>query len=264
MARKKRSLLPAVTDRDVTQCPEMLRATAHGWAWKCAHCGQFASSETLTGKYVCRSHGGVTARQRDPLAREEARRKGKPVLRPPGRPLITGLYSKRPQIRIDEIVCEWQLRQIDVDNTDEDMLYLRAYIEDAKDRHAALRALPPLLEHLTQRLELRLANEKYEQSDDFQLRESTTDTYRLLSLIESSSKAIEKKHTQIIKMSKARAETRLKDNVGRQMDVFLMLLKRMMIVLEDQLSVDEFNALQQRISRDLAEVPACMLNSSVK
>lgn len=126
MARKNRSLLPKVTAEDLVQRSWQLRRTAHGWAWKCAYCGQFASSETLEGKYVCRSHGGVTARQRDPVAHDAARQKGQRVPRPPGRPLQSGIYSRRARVRVDELVEAYRSRQLDIDCTDEDLLYFRA------------------------------------------------------------------------------------------------------------------------------------------
>ena len=262
MARQQRSTLPKITVSDIDQHQDMLRRTATGWAWKCAYCGQFASSETLTGKYVCRSHGGVTPRQRSPESRDTARQAGERVPQPPGRPLKSGLYSRRAKVRVDEIVADYQARQIDADNTDEDMLYLRAYLQ-------ALREEQPSVEQLATPL-LRLKVQFEEQATaDLKLGNSSRETANLLRQVErvlqdvtGYTGQLEKRHERLIKLSKVRAETRLKDHAAKQVEAFAMMVDRFQMILQEQLSAEDFAALQQRITRDLALMPAAVLDGS--
>lgn len=103
MARKKRSQLPQVPARLRARGGSSVRRTPNGgWAWTCHYCGQYASSETLAGRYVCRRHGGVTPRQRDPYLRELAFEATGRRPRPPGRPIVHGLRSRGPTVRVIE------------------------------------------------------------------------------------------------------------------------------------------------------------------
>jgi hypothetical protein len=112
MARKKRSLLPPVTQKDHDLYPERIRSTPNGgWAWRCHYCHHYASSKTLSDKYVCRRHGGVTPKQRDLLlALKWQYRTGKRP-RPPGRPLIHGWRSRRPKVKLSDMVALYEERQ---------------------------------------------------------------------------------------------------------------------------------------------------------
>ena len=246
----------------------MLRRHAHGWAWKCHHCGQFASSETAAGKYVCRSHGGVTARQRDPEVREAARQAKEAVPRPPGRPLESGWYTRRAQVRVDEIVADYQARQLKADSTDEDMLYLRAYLQEMRERRPDLAALEQSLDRLTQTLEaLNLRDDGQDQqgggaspNESHDLLNLMQETRQMWKLVTGYTAQLEKRHAQLIRLSKLRAETRLKDSAAQQLDAFTLMLSRLMVVLQEQLSAPDFAALQARMARDLAEVPADTLS----
>lgn len=261
MARKKRSLLPQVTTVDIELTPEKVRRTATGWAWKCVYCGQFASSETLAGKYVCRSHGGVTSQQRSPEVRDAARQSGKRIPQPPGRPLKTGLYSRRPKLRVDELVEDYQERKMNADNTDEDMLYLRAYLAEMIEGRPALNTLEQPLRALTQHLESRSALSSIPRADDevvlseHELGALVRETRELLKMVTSYTEKLERRHERLIKLSKVRAETRLKNSAAQQVEVFSILVRRLQVILEEHLSPAELAALQQRFAKELSELP---------
>lgn len=273
MAKEKRTNLPTPTAEDIAQRPELLRKTATGYAWKCAHCGMFASSRTQAGKYVCKNHGGATAEQRDPVARAQAEAEGRPAPRPPGRPQKTGLYSKAPGVKIDALVAEWQARNVDPDLTDEDMLYLRAYIEEKKELRPDIERIRQPLQEAVEQLEDFLTcivpdeNVSVDSIIDMLERgKELTDLLRglnlALKLTTSYTKDLEGSHARIINMSKIRAETRLKDAAARQLDVFTVLVRRFMLLLSEQLTARDFEALQKRIEHDLSEVPENLLTGA--
>lgn len=109
MARKKSDQLPSVSPQDLRHHLDRLRPTPRGgWAWRCHYCNRYASSISLKGRFLCRSHGGVTQRQLDPLAKYLARQQGKKVPRPPGRPLKHGLYSRQPRVPVAQVLTEWR------------------------------------------------------------------------------------------------------------------------------------------------------------
>lgn len=256
MARKKRSLLPPVTDHDITTQAERLRRTAYGWAWKCAYCGQFASSETVKGKFVCRRHGGVTARQRDPEARLQAREAGAPLSRPPGRPIQHGHASRHGRLRIDEIVADYRARQVDADCTDDNMLYLRAYQQERMEVQPSLRRAAEAANQLKERLQ----NEGVEAADLRDLQNLVKETRLLIQRVSRAQETIENGHARIIRMAKIRAETKVKNSAARQLEVFTVMVKRLVVVLEEQLSPADYQALQARIARDLEEVSEGMVD----
>lgn len=274
MAKGKRTNLPPITPKDIAERPDDLRKTATGYAWKCAYCGKFASSVTQAGKYVCKAHGGVTEKQRDPVARAEAEAKGEPPPRPPGRPMVHGLYTKSPTVRIDQLVADYQARQVDPDLTDEDMLYLRAYIEEKKELRPDIEAVRIPLEQITGDLAEFLGfivpdeNVTVESVIDMlergkELNALLNSLNRLLLRTTQYTKDLESSHARLITMSKVRAETRLKDAAARQLDVFTVLVRRFMVLLSEQLTAKDFEALQKRIENDLSEVPENLLSGEL-
>ena len=142
MTRKKRTTLPPLTEQEIAHHPELLRRTRTGWARKCSECGEFASGESAPGRYVCRKHGASPS---DLPVPEQA------SSRPP-----TGFQGKgRRKERVDELVADYQARRVNPDDTDDDMLYLRAHLEEMKwllpevyALHDGLRDLRPRLKTL--------------------------------------------------------------------------------------------------------------------
>ena len=125
----KRSTLPPVTPQDTETNPERLRLTPNGGhAWKCHYCSAYASSETQEGRYVCRRHGGVTPKQREPQIPVQNVESGA-VARPPGRPLTSGAHSRSPRLTVNELVQEYEEQLGDADATDEHMIYLRGHLD---------------------------------------------------------------------------------------------------------------------------------------
>lgn len=274
MSRQKRTTLPPVTEADITAHPELLRRTPKSWAWKCQHCGEFASSETLAGKYVCRRHGGTTPRQRDLVVRSQAVTEGKPVPRPPGRPLLSGLYSKREHVRIDQVVLDYQARKIDPDATDENMLYLRAYLQVMQETRPEAGLLREPLQELVEQAESFLSDSDTgdgevtvdELMDLLELGtgfgEAIRPTTRLLKTLKRTTRETEFRHARLIGLSKVRAETRVR-NIGAEQVQFVSGLARwMMAFVYDLMTPDDFLALQKRMERDLSEVPLAVLDHS--
>lgn len=113
MGRTKRSDLPPVTLADRRDFPDQVRRTPNGgWAWTCAYCGRYACDQSVGGLYLCRCHGGSTPRQRSLTARYLHQQATGQVLHPPGRPLRHGLYTRRPTVKISDIVAEYRSRKL--------------------------------------------------------------------------------------------------------------------------------------------------------
>lgn len=118
MARMKRSELPPVMLTDLHQQLERVRPTPNGgWAWRCHYCNHYASSESLSGRYLCRRHGGVTPKQRDWLQHHAWYAKTGKRLRQPGRPLLHGLRSRVKSVRVAALLAEAAARQRDLKRT---------------------------------------------------------------------------------------------------------------------------------------------------
>lgn len=276
MPKAKRTTLPPVTPTDILEHPERVRRTSNGWAWRCHYCGKFASSETLQGKYVCRDHGGSTPAQRDPAARVRAKQQGQPAARPPGRPMNTGVYSKSPAVRVDALVADYQARQLNADCTEEDMLYLRAHLEELRSVLPDLEVLRAPLQDLRYRLE-ELLTEAVSTQEGATVEgvlellghgkewgAFTRTVLHSLQEIQKFRKDIENQHTRLIHLSKVRADTRLKNAAAEQLEVFDLMVRRFMVVLQEQLTPQQFEALQKRIARDLSELPQRALEGGVK
>lgn len=268
MARKRAALFDPPTEQDAASVPEQVIRGPKGFMWKCSHCGRPASALTLAGKKVCHAHGGSTPAQRDPVAQAQAKERGEPAPRPPGRPMTNGTYSRSPGVRIDELVSEYQARQLNPDSTDEDMLYLRAYLEEMKDLRPEVEQLRAPVQKLAELLSTLLTQDVPQEGEvtvealldmlekGREFTALTRATLDLFSKVEKFSKDLEGRHARLVNLSKIRSETRLKDAAAQQLDVFTLMSRRFMAILNEQLDAPTYAALQKRIERDLAELPA--------
>lgn len=254
--------------------------------WRCHYCKRPASTETAAGLKVCRAHGGTTPAQRDPVAQVRAVEQGRKPPRPPGRPLEHGLYSKRDTVRVDQIVQDYQARGVDPDSTEEDMLYLRAHLELLKenapdavtimDEVRALSAAVDTLKHTRlsdgeswfdsgqtisrQDMKVEDALRILEALDRFD--ERVRNLTGLLKALGLFTAGLEGRHTNLIKLAKDRADTRLKNKAARELDVFTMMTKRLLVLLEEVLPRDIYLALRKRYVLDFAEVPVTVLGTA--
>lgn len=103
----KRSQLPQVTELDRRLRPDDIRTTPNGgFAWRCHYCRRYACDQSLQGRFLCRCHGGSTPRQRDLVQQYLHHLETGKCLRPPGRPLISGLSSRTRKVHVDELKAE--------------------------------------------------------------------------------------------------------------------------------------------------------------
>lgn len=158
---------------------------------------------------------------------------------------------------MDELVQEYRARRIDIDCTDEDMLYLRAYLNDLMQSWPSVERLSDPLERLHGRLS---ADEEF--SDMAGAARCVREVRLLLKKVLGFTEQLERRHVKIIQMSKVRAETRVKNHAASQLDVFTIMLDRFMAILREQLSPADFEALQARVERDLAELPVGLVDGS--
>ncbi len=258
--------LPPITERDLAEQAERLRKMPNGgFAWKCDLCNQAASSLTQGGPR-CYQHGGTRKRAKDRLEVSKAKGKGK-TYRPSGRPLKTGWYSREETVDIQKLVDAYRAAGLNPDATDEDMLHLRARLQ-------RLHALEPLVDDLkaqmeTLLVELRAWREQQvldtgdltvtkvlEKLDAYVLIAHKVDVISdALGRFMSLQDAIEERHARLIKMAHIRADTRVKNLAAEQLDVFTMMLSRLMLVLSESMAPPDFLALQKRMAKDLSEIP---------
>jgi hypothetical protein len=264
----RETALPPIARADIEQHPEKLRRTPRGgWAWKCGLCGQYASSLTVKGELRCYQHGGTRKRQRDLAAHAEAREAGLKPPRPPGRPIEHGFYGAGEKVNVHELVDEYRARGAPPDDTDPDMLHLRARISndlalEPKVEEAEV-ALGGLLEALASFPTLQVSGEgKAATVEDVLVALGELNAFvakvrevsRLWDKMHRFANEIKNDHERIIKMAKARAETRKANAAARQLDAFSMLLSNLMVVLAEMLPPDLYRALQVRIQKDFSEV----------
>lgn len=266
---RRRTNLPRPTPEDVKNHPDRVRALPNGgYAWLCHHCRMLASSASKDGtKYLCYRHGGNRAVQRDPVERAKAIEAGKDPPKPSGGQVKHGYYQEGEVRSVHELVAAYQAAGLDPDDTDPDMMHLRARLEN-------LMRLEPLMTKLAEALEEYLTDrEKWLQQPVEDGGKNVTVEQVLLDLdrMDDYRRAIapvrdmhreakswmlqmERRHETIIKMARLRADTRLKNKAAEELSVFVMMVRRLMIALSEQLPPDVFAALQKRFERDLSEV----------
>ena len=261
------SNLPTVTEEDIARRPEQLRKTARGgWAWKCSKCGQYASSLTQAG-LRCYQHGGTRKSTRDPMAAVKAQAEGKEPPRPPGRPMKTGWYSEGEMRNVHEIVEEYRASGKDPDSTDEDMLYLRARLQNMQNLGPSAAEIAELLtETLEEMREWR--DQKVDAADGrtvddvlaalgrYQEMINTADRgARALAKYLSLEGGLDERNSNLVVLAQKRADTRLKNKAGEQLEVFTLMLGRLMQILSEALPPEDFLGLQRRMIRDLDQIP---------
>lgn len=264
----KRSRLPPVTAEDVEQAPEKVRATPNGGhAWRCHYCGAYASSVTARGLYVCRRHGGSTARQRG-----EAKTDSLDVARPPGRPITTGAGSRGPRLSIDEIVEQYREAKVDIDATDNHMLYLRAHLADALSERESDEVIEGLLRSLAEgsdRLAGFLARQKTV-TDVLDVDATVYELSQFAALLRGGARRlkrfmavtaeIERRYERLIRLSTVRAKTKRANAAAHQLEEFAALVPQVLALLEPRLDEGTRLRLVARLRQEFSSVPARALD----
>lgn len=255
------------TAADVADTPEKVRRGPRGgWMWTCEYCKRPASMMSTKGVRVCSQHGGATKAQTDPEVHAEARARGEEPPRPPGRPQKHGFYTLKPNVKVDELVAEYRARQLDPDATDDDMLFLRAYIDANRelvpDSVTVLDDLLAIGRELQEFRRAPVAVDTGTVSVERALR--MLGRYEDLAYVLAThgesvktfvaiTSGIEERHANLVRLAKVRAETRFKDASAQQLDAFTLMVDRLMLILAEMLPRDSMEALQERMKRDLKE-----------
>lgn len=294
MPRKKVTNFPAPTPEDLESTPDLvLRGPKGALMWKCAHCKKPASSRTTEGKYVCKRHGGTSAAQRDPVKREQLReRKQKqeniqaekedrppvtvPAPKGAGRPLKTGFYSKRDGVNVDELVEKYRSEGLNPDATDEDMLYLRAYIEDMKVLGPVVAQVAIKLEVLLELIDSFLQADVWDGNGldvagvlDFMkmlrpLQKEIQSTRAFYGKLMHFTEGMEDRHERLINMSRLRADTALKNAAAKDLSTFTVFLRRFLVLAAETIPPNSLLVLQEKIKKELKEVPRGALEGKVQ
>lgn len=277
MARKRVAPFdPPTAEEAQTLGPDRVRPGPRGgFVWLCEveGCRQPASYLAVSsGRKVCRSHGGATAKQQDPVAHAEAVAKGEPPPRPPGRPVQHGFYTIVPGVKVDELVARYREEGLDPDGTDDDMLYLRAYLDELKlmrpDAQEAATALKEgltlmrgFLRYLTDEVKpmsgkQMSVREVFEVAQQLEQFTGNLDALReLMKVLLTLTAGLEERHANLITLAKVRAETRLKNSAAGQLDAFSIMLERFDTILSETLPSNYKDALQTRFAKELNELP---------
>ncbi len=270
MGKKKTTGLTPPTDAEALAQPDRVkRGPKGGWQWLCSYCGLPASAVSSKGARVCYRHGGASKRQTDPEVRAEAVAAGKDPPRTPGRPVEHGFYAVIPGVRVDETVARYRELGLDPDSTDDDMYYLRAYLDELRKlapdatqvqeaMQEVLKASRTLQRQMVQDVQGKPTVEKVlEQLDRFsEFEHAVALQTEVLHLMVKVTNGTEARHANLIKLARTRADTQLKLAGARQLDVFVKISERFMTILQEQLDPNALEALQERLKRELAEVPA--------
>lgn len=312
MGKDKRTALPPVSPEFAELHPELVRRTGGGgWAWKCAYCKMFASSETADGKYVCYRHGGTRLAAIDPVEGERVRKNrerravereaealasaggdsGQPdegnleeeevqevrpakAPRPSGRPINDSLgFYASSTLKVDELVQQYKQQKLHPDSTDDDMLYLRAYLDVMKTltpEVEELRALlKTLIEELNTILSARIEVEKgvrmsaqdfLENLDQLKGVEIfVKDVKYVYDSTLSFTRDMERRHANLVRLADVRAATRVKNSTAQQLDVFALFMRRLQVMLQEMMPPEMFNAVQERVKKDFREVPRAVV-----
>lgn len=184
-----------------------------------------------------------------------------------------GFYTTVPGVNVDELVQRYRESGLDPDATDDDMLYLRAYLDELKAlRPDATQAAELLREGLgamggflrmvtdedhpfkTRKMSVQDALEVAGELEAY--RDALTGLRDTLKVIVSVTAGIEERHATLITLAKTRAETRLKNSASQQLDAFTVMVERLQVILQETLPSNYAEALQVRFARELNELPA--------
>lgn len=264
---------PTQADFDSLGPDRVAKGPKGGFIWRCDKegCRRLATALSSKGEKICKRHGGSTSRQRDPAARALAAAKGEKIPNPPGRPAKHGFYSIVPGIKVDELVAEYRERKLNPDATDDDMLYLRAYLDELKllrpDSQQAAEMLREALPLIRGLLNFMTDEENFSQTRKITVREAfeaaayiehfraQVDSLKelLKALIEVTA-GVEMRHKDLVMLAKVRAETRLKDSAAAQLDAFTTMVEKLVIILAETLPSSQAEAVTARLAKELTEL----------
>ena len=242
-----------------------------GFLWVCETpgCRQAASHLTVAGVKRCKNCGGSTARQRNLHADAGASR----PRRTRGRPVKHGFYAVVPSLRIDVLVERYRAELLDPDETDTDMLYLRAYLEELRTLSPSTEELQELWATWYQALRLfleetRRAGVTQPESGPWSVDQILEQGARLDVLVTVLAPGIlllkewmrvsadlEAGHTRLIRRAKVRVQTRARQSVAAQLAVFTEMVARLIPIQAEILPTSYAQALQARYAKELNALP---------
>ena len=202
--------------------------------------GKQCGAPARVGFEVCAKHGAGTAVR---VARGDRR--------PPGRPVVHGLYSQRSLRSVHEIVAELEAIEIDLDDTDGEMRVLRATLAFLLQQAPQQEALAEAAERVTAVLNTRLQSESLATGDALVLGRAVGEASRLLRDAGSWSDRVADVARSIVLAVKQRAETRARMADAKALDSVARFARIIRHIMWDMLDEDQLDVLEERLQREV-------------
>jgi hypothetical protein len=247
--RRNRSTVGQPSDTPISRSARALERYIHtpngGTAPRCQghkKNGDQCAAPARRGFTVCSRHGAGTR------AREKSGER-KPVSG--GGRMTHGLYSRMGRRRIAEVVAELEAAQIDLDDSDGEMMVLRGALsfllgqadvhEGALDKITGVYAV----------LERTLTHQTLDPVEVRVIGNAMTAADRLLGRSESWVRALLDASRFIVKASRERAETKAKVAEARALETLTKYIHVLRGILWDTISEEELDVIEGRLVREI-------------
>jgi hypothetical protein len=169
-------------------------------------------------------------------------------------------------LNVDAIISKYASTYSDVGATDEDLLYLRGYLERALGERPEAEEVASRLEILiSESRPLQWALEEANESDNESLlkavaeiqsfRRALKSTIHLYAHFLRTTAEIEKRYMRFIKLAKVRSDIAFNNAPAEHLAVFIDFLQQCLHVLEPRLPNEVFGVLKTRLRREFEQIP---------
>jgi hypothetical protein len=185
--------------------------------------GEQCKRPARTGYRVCHVHGaGSVKREQEGTAQR------------PGRPLESGIYGVRQHGNVQEMLEQALRSEVDLDNTDREMVLSRVIVANAL-------ALQPDVNKLKEALERAL------QGGGFTDPEAMMDAARMVMRLGGYLVTLQELNKDVVRISKMRADIIAKTAQAKALEQFIEWTKGLKVVLSESLSREQYEAVHQRL-----------------
>lgn len=200
--------------------------------------GQQCTQPARRGYEVCHMHGAGTRKRVQKGLRQDPRAAG-----------ATRLYDQSEAERISEYAELVEALRADLDDSDPEMVQLKAIAWYLKGQEGRIREAEAVLERAKPMMEA--AVQQIEQSPDLEtilvVRNAASDVGRALMLLERYSDRLTNNLLKIISAQKMRAEIRAKGAEAKALEIFLERTEQLKGILLELLPPEQYDVFYQRL-----------------
>lgn len=204
--------------------------------------GKQCGGTATAGFDVCWKHGSGSPKRVAEGVRKSVRT---------GRPLVHGLYSKRMSTHLREVIAALDEAQVELDDADAEIKVAKAVLAFTIDRSDDIADAVEGLPHMIEEFREALADAVMDPADWREARKFLTQAVAATVMLDSWTSKVAGLALEIVKATKARAETKAKLAQAEALDTIRTYALAVRHIVWDLLPEEQFDVYEDRLRREV-------------